>query len=480
MKRAALPFSLTRTVYGLAASACALMGARSSAEVTSVSVVSPCAAATELQPANLSDLIAVALDGQPQLLIAKEAVEKAHANLLAARTPFLPSVALSLQSERYVPSTITSPTVIGNTVVGGTRESKTTYGSVSLNWNLYSGGRDTAALNAYKSDLTASQEGVYHQLDETLTAILNAYADVYKAQQSAVVQARILTIQQDMEQRSKQQFQQGTTTTLAIAQATTAVLQTSQQLFETCRGVADKSAVLAQTVGLHLGPDELYRVDELRDPLDASAAATEWRNVIDDDPAVVAAKANVNVAEYKLKETKASYGPTLGLEGRKDYLGQDADSWRSANHITPSGYRIGLQIQQPLLPMTSEYSAVQAAKSDLRKAQATYQQAILDTEAKYHSAFNAVHEAAASLSAAKLSLEQSQALLSLTQAQLSSGRADQDKVQQAQIAVEKATDAVTQATTALTAARWLSLRANEPRTFPARLVKQFNVDSSSL
>lgn len=443
---------------------------------TNSAMANGCSISTEFQNAALPDLIEVALNKQPQLLIANEAVARARANLVAARTPFFPAVNLSFQSERFVPSTITQPIVVGNTVIGGTEPTKTSYGSIGMNWNLYDGGRDIAAFNASKSDLKASEEGLTHQINETIVATLNAYVDVYKAQQDASAQAHILALQQEIEQRAELQFRQGTTTTLAISQAQVAVLGTAQQLYQACRAVADKSAVLAQTVGLHLGPDELYRIQWLLPaPSGHHLSAADWQAIIEGDPAVVTAKANVTTAEYKLKEAKAAYGPTLALEGRKDYLGQNAESWREANHITPNGYRIGLQIQQPLMPLTSEHSAIQAAKSDLRKAQASYQQTLLEVEAKYHSAFNAVRESESSLLAAKLSLAQAQELLVLTQSQFANGRADQDKVQQAQIAIEKANDAVTQAVAQQDLDQWLVIRATEPRGFPTIFLDQLGI-----
>jgi outer membrane protein TolC len=424
----------------------------------------------------IADVLEVALESQPQLLIAQEAVEKARANLIAARSPFLPSVTLSLQSERFVPSTITQPVQIGNTIVGGTNATKTTYGSVGLNWNLYGGGRDAAGYRASQSDLRASQAGLTHQIDDTVAGVLTAYTDIYKAQRDADAQARMLVLQQSIEQRAEQQFKQGTTTTLAIAQAQTSVLETSRALYQACRTVADKSAALAQAVGLHLEFDQLYQIDEpLPEPIDHSINNLEWAKIVQDDPAVVAAKDSVAAADYKLKQAKAAYGPTVSLEGRKDYLGQDVESWRAANHITPNSYRIGLQIQQPILPLTSEYSAVRAAKSDLRKAQASYEQALLDVEAKYHTAFNASREADASLTAAEHSLAQANELLSLTQSLFASGRVDKDKVEQAQIVVAKATSAVSQATSEQRLAHWLIHRVNDPQAFPTRVLKQFSL-----
>lgn len=462
---------------GMAALICVAPSTADAAEVSN----SGLAACTEVTAHSVAlvNVIEVALGNQPQLLIAQEAVAKARANLIAARSPFLPSVTLSMQSERFVPSTITQPISIGNTVVGGSAATKTTYGSVGLNWNLYSGGRDAAGYRASQSDVQANEAGFSRQLNETLIAVLNAYADIYKAQRDADTQAHVLVFQQEIEQRAEQQFRQGTTTTLAIAQAQSSVLDTSRALYQACRTVADKSATLAQTVGLHLGPDELYQVDQpLPEPLDRSVSFSEWQKIIQDDPAVIAAKDNVTTAEYKLKQAKAAYGPTLALEGRKDYLGQDADSWRTANHITPNSYRIGLQIQQPFLPMTSEYSAVQVAKSDLRKAQASYQQALLETEAKYHTAFNASREADASLIAANRSLTEANELLNLTQSLLASGRVDQDKVQQAQIAVRKAESAVNQAVSEQRLAHWLTQRVSDPRAFPGHVVRQFDLSDA--
>ena len=437
---------------------------------------------TDARTIQLADILVAALDRQPQLHIAQENVAKARANLIAGRSPFLPKLTLAIQSERFVPSNPTSPVTVGNVVVGGSAATKTTYGSIGLNWNLFNSGRDWAGFRASQADVSSSEAGLSGQLNDTLMLVLSAYTDVYQSQMEADTQSRVLALQQSIEDRVEEQFRRGLTTQLAIARAQTDVIETSQAFYQACRAVADKSAMLAQSIGLHLAPDELYRIEApltLPDHNGVNLVASEWQRYIQDSPSVVAAKESITAAEYRLKQARAAYGPSLSLEGRKDYLGQSVDSWRTANHLEPNSYRIGLQITQPMLPMTTEYSAIQSAKSDLRRAQASYQQALLDTEGRYHTAFNAMREASASLKAAEASLSRADDLLGLTRALYAAGREDQDKVQQAQITSNKAANAVKQADARLRVASWQVFRATEPMSFVNKLLTQFGIDAAN-
>ena len=126
---------------------------------------------------------------------------------------------------------------------------------------------------------------------------------------------------------------------------------------------------------------------------------------VENTPTVAAAKAQVAAAAAKFQQAKRAFGPSITFTARKDYLGQDADSFGVANHhISPSDYRVNLGIQQPLFPVATEVAAVDRARAELRKAQAGYDRERLDAETKLRGALSAQREAEASFISAKTSL----------------------------------------------------------------------------
>jgi outer membrane protein TolC len=110
------------------------------------------------------------------------------------------------------------------------------------------------------------------------------------------------------------------------------------------------------------------------------------------------AKEKVAQAQAKLRQAQRAFGPSVSLSVRRDYLGQDADSFGRANRsIAPNDYRVGLSFEQPLFPLVSEIYAVGKARAELRKAQAIYEQARLEADTKVRGALSAQREAEASV-----------------------------------------------------------------------------------
>jgi outer membrane protein TolC len=164
------------------------------------------------------------------------------------------------------------------------------------------------------------------------------------------------------------------------------------------------------------------------------------------------------------------------FSARKDYLGQSPYSYGAANHhIGPRDYRLDLGFEQPLFPIATEVAAVDRARAEVRKAQASYDQARLDAETKLRGALSAQREAEASFLAAKTSLGESQQVLELTQSLYHAGRTDLDSVQRAQMDRDKAmTDTRTLASKRVST-EWAVARALQPERFADSLFAQLHL-----
>src|SRR5262249_23930890 len=161
-------------------------------------------------------------------------------------------------------------------------------------------------------------------------------------------------------------------------------LDVEQSFNRECREVADKSAALAQAVGIHIPPMEELTVSG---PLPVSVFSFDDRalleGAVEANPTVAAAREKVTAATAKLREAQRALSPSLSLLVRRDYLSQDPDSFGVANrHIGPADYRIGLSLEQPVFPLIAESAAIDKAGAELRRARAGYDQARLETDTK--------------------------------------------------------------------------------------------------
>jgi outer membrane protein TolC len=197
---------------------------------------------------------------------------------------------------------------------------------------------------------------------------------------------------------------------------------------------------------------------------------------VDSSPAVTAAKERVAAARAKLLEAARAFGPTISLSVRRDYLGQDPESFGEANHhIAPDDYRIGLSFQQPLFPLVSEAAQVGKARAQWRRAKAGYEEARLDAQTRFRSALSARREAEASYSAAQSSLAESERVLSLTQSLYKAGRTDLDSVEHAQMDRDKAATYVQTLVSKRAFAEWAAVRVLQPAEFSNLLFGQLHV-----
>jgi outer membrane protein TolC len=436
-----------------------------------------CSAPGALRTVDLADAVGASLEHEPHLLMAQQDDAASRSDLLASTADFYPSLQLSLGNERYVPSNGATPVVVvGNSVLGGA-QSKSAYGALSLNWNLMSSGRGVAAYRSAKASLRAADSGLDSQLQDTFTGILQANADLYEAQIATRGQANALGGLKAILARADERYRNGHGTTVAIGQARSAALDAEQSLNRACQALADKSAALAQSIGIRVPANQLLGVTgPLPFPIHESVSETNLDANIEKTPAVQAAKDNVAAARAKLHEAQRAFGPTVSLSVRRDYLGEDPDSFAEANHhIAPSDYRVGLSFAQPLFPFVSEVAQVDKARAQLRRAQAGYDQALLEAQTKIRTALNARREAEMSYRSAISSLAESERVLTLTNSLYHAGRTDLDSVEHAQMDRVKAETDLQTLESKRSFAQWVAVRALEPDTFPVLLIEQLHL-----
>jgi outer membrane protein TolC len=430
-----------------------------------------------VQDLGLPVAVAQTLNLQPKLLIAQANELASRSELKAATSGFLPQIDLTAVDERYVPSNGSAPVVVvDNTVLGGA-QTKSAYGSLSLEWNLWSDGRDVAAYRGAKAGIRAAANGVDRQLDETLLGVLRAYGDLYKAEVTARNDARTAAALEGIRARAESRYARGYGTEVAVGQARIEALNATQTLNGACRDLDDKSAQLAAAVGLEMSALRRLSVVAPPEPAFGLLHGRTVGDLVASSPAVAEARDNAVAARMKLRQALGEFGPKISLSVRRDYLGQDPNSFGRANrHIGPADYRVALEFEQPLFPLASEGSDVDRARAQLRKAQASYREAVLDAQTRLATALSARREADRSYAAALVSLADAQQVLGLTQAQHRAGRKDLDAVAHARMDRDAAEADLEKLSAQRVLAEWTAERALFPREFPAVLLRQLHLE----
>ncbi|WP_027150438.1 TolC family protein [Methylobacter tundripaludum] len=399
-----------------------------------------CRSGTIFKPLSLAEAVAVAMSDHPQVLIAELELKKANSQVLAAVTPFLPSASVSMQGERFVTQNPTAQsTSVGSTVVGGQRSQYSSYASLNANWNLFNGGKDLAGYRSAKAGVQASAYDLVRQTNETLSTVLIAYNDLFKAQTALLHQAETSKLLRGVLQRTEKRFEEGVDNQIALSKEKVTFAKSEQGMFQVCQALFDKSAVLARSLGLRLPAGHVFRLDApIPDVEQMNLNDDDLELIVQDDPGVKAAKERAAMAQHKLDQTRASFYPTVAMTGRYDWLGQDPNSVDVAvSSTSPNSYRFGVVLQQPLGPFTSEYAAVETAHADVLKADALYRQALIDAETKLRTVLDAKIQTELSAKSSQLQTAQTRLTFQQTSQLFKDGYADLDAVSQAQISLSK-------------------------------------------
>jgi len=397
----------------------------------------------DVRPIALAEALAAAYNDNPQLLAARQELRKSLAQKVGALSGFLPSANFSMQAEHYVSQRPAgTPVTVGSTVVGGQSSSYTSYPSLGLNWNLYAGGRDAAGYTGAQAGIRASAKEVERQTGATLMAVLGAYADLLKAQGAADQQQGTLETLRAIRERSEQRLRQGRDSLITTQQATLNLLQGEQEYHSACKSLSDKSAALAQAIGLRPGRASLLEATgSLPDAIDTSVDPTGFEALTEQDPAVRSAFEKIEVARNKVEQARAAFKPTIALVARYDALGQSPGSFTDAFNATgKTGYRVGLVLQQSLGPFTTEYANVESSQAELLKAQAAYDEALTAADARLRSAWNARRQTSLALESAKRLVLSAKQLVALVRQTYEQGRANLDAVDQALMTLSKQND----------------------------------------
>lgn len=375
---------------------------------------------------------------QPQMLIAQASYLQARSTVLNAITPFLPSLNFSVKTDEFVNKSSTSGlSVIGSSVIGGQGTRYSNYATVTSSWNLFSGGKDLDNYAGAKAGVRAADADLNDQENKTLLSVLTAYNDLLKAQLTVVQLKRATQLQQQIAQRAEDRFIRGMDTLLTVNRARMTWAQEERTLLQAQQDRNDKASALAQAIGMRLTTGHLLQANSAL-PRAPRPSTQDFEQAVQADPSVKAAKERITVAERKLAQAQDAFYPSISFTARYDWLGQNFQSVdRAVNATSPNSFRIGLSLQQSLLPFTSEISAIDSAQADLIKAQANYQQALITVETQLRSALNQAAANLQELQSAHQSAKQARQVLHLSTALFHQGRTTLDTVDQADMQADQ-------------------------------------------
>ncbi|GAC1620166.1 MAG: TolC family outer membrane protein [Nevskia sp.] len=260
------------------------------------------AVAVPAQALSLHEAAERALQNDPRLLAADEAVRASNANVDLAQSGFLPSLNASVEGGRSRLYTRAQFPQAG-------ARNPLSWGLVASQ-PLYTGGLVSAQLEAAKSRLEGARQSESGTRQQLLLAATSVHLDVMRDR--AVIgihQATVGTLEQARDDTQKR-FKAGEATRTDIAQATARLAEAQAGLQRALATAAVSAASYERIVGV--APEALG--SEWPSPA-VPATLAEALGSAGATPGVLAAQAQRRSAQAQIAAAKAGYLPRLSLEG---------------------------------------------------------------------------------------------------------------------------------------------------------------------
>ncbi len=181
--------------------------------------------------------------------------------------------------------------------------------SISVNQNLWTGGRITHGINAAEASILAGRENLRAVEQQVMQSVIQAYVDVLRDEEILRIRRENITVLQRQLEESNARFEVGEITRTDVAQSEARLAQSEADLAVSEAQLSVSRAAFAAVVGQ--APGTLEPTPAL------PPAPTDFEQALDigliENPALVSAALDLRAAEARLAQTRAEYRPSVGL-----------------------------------------------------------------------------------------------------------------------------------------------------------------------
>ncbi|MGH7559223.1 MAG: TolC family protein [Gemmatimonadota bacterium] len=378
--------------------------------------------AQEPREVSLDEALAIAIERNPQLDIARADRDAVGADRLGVWGSFLPSLRLNYG---YQHSNVGRLDAIGQSI---TQTSHTL--QLAGSYDLFTGFRRTSELRSSALQIDAQDAAVRKQEFDTRLQVKEAYYAAMAARDLARVEADRLQRQTDQLAFVREMVARGSATRSDELRSSVDLNNARLAVLTAENAVRQSSFQLAAAIGLEepVAPEPEAEFD--LEPVPWSREAFVER-VVDSSPAATAARLFADVARVAVTSARSAYLPTLSMG-----LGQ---AWRN-DEFPPedNSWSLSLQASYPLFDGFDRESSVSRANAQARAAEAAARSVELDLRAQADDAYGQIDLASAGLALARETVELAREDLRVTEERYRLGLATILDLQSAQIALRQA------------------------------------------
>lgn len=412
---------------------------------------SPSPTGTAQRVITLAEVERVAIQQQPQLLVARAATSVAEAQADQARAPMLPQVtgsaAYSRQTGNFAPRPGATP--VAGASAGWSLSQTYDYWNfgVTATQLIYDFGQTPQRYHAASLNAEAQRYSEHTTRLQIVLTVRRAYFNARAARELVDVARETLDDQKKHLMQVQGYVQVGTQPPIALAQQKAAVanaqvqLITAQNNYETAKAQLNQAAGIPGGTEYDVSDEEMPALGDEDQPLETLVG-----KAVAARPELAVLVKQREVQEATLSSAKGGYGPTISASAGATEQGIQIDQ------MVPN-WNVGVGVSWPIFQGGLTHAQVRQAEAGLESVDAQRSLEELQVRLDVDSGRLAVRAAKASMGASQDALSSAREQLRLAEQRYATGVGNIIELVDAQVAYTQAAAQVVQARYGLAAAR---------------------------
>jgi outer membrane protein len=312
------------------------------------------------QPLTLKDAISLAFQANKDIQIQEKGIDVARANILEARSRFLPHLNLGASYTK-------NDKVLAQNIFAGFSNDNQV--GLFLNESLYNGGADIANYNQAKLNLQAAEETLRAKKLDVEFEAKRLYYGLLFAYESERIARDLVGQAQEHYQNVEDKFKHGTASRFDVLQSKVQVSLLMPQLVEAGNDVnyikAELNKLLSRKVDIPIEVKEHLEYAPIEIKEEEFLQTAYLRK-----PELALKNLGVDISKWSISMAKSGYRPDVSIQAELNQRSGNTGNLMDTKH---RNWNAGVSVTVPIFEGFSTKAKVDAAK-------AQYSQAILDKD----------------------------------------------------------------------------------------------------
>jgi outer membrane protein TolC len=400
-----------------------------------LAVLSP-AVARAAGEMTLDECVARALDRNPSVINAREAVARARGGIIEARSGFLPNLSLS-GSYNFLEEVQTIE--LPDPITGQTVESKLDFTRdyqfrLTLSQSLYTGGRLGSSYSLARRGRDMARSDLDLSQAEVAMEVIRSFYQLLLAREGVEVTGEAIRTAEEFLRVVKARYETGEASHFEVLRAEVEVANLEPALISATNGVALSELALKRTMNLDQ-EDEVDFIGEFQ-PVGFEIRAEQAIEIaLANRPELESLRVQEEMAEQSIRLAKAGRLPTLSASFNYDVLTNTITLDSDELDKTYAGY---LNLSVPIFDGLKTRSQIAQAESDLRSVQTAMEELESAIELEVRSRLLEIQAARERLDSQEMNVGLAQEGLDIANQRYLQGYATNLEVMDAQLALVQA------------------------------------------